>query len=266
MQTGELRKTLEFRDPFVAQFSLDGRLLAVTGGDSLVRIYGTDDFVERRTPRRDAGHSDVGLFFTPDGARLVSASTGEVRVWDISPVGPSVLGNFRVSGGSIDRLVVAADESAAYATVYTKAGDLSSVHRVDIRTGEDDEVLSDIRYYFSTRPLVSPDLSVVATIDDDWDYVSELIHFPGGESERLGRCDTVRAFDRDGRVAAFDCVSAVRRSGDSESVGASRIVDLATGDTLLDLGTTPIYTAAFGPPGDDGRRVSRSSRNAERRR
>ena len=74
--------------------------------------------------------------------------------------------------------MVAADESAAYATVYTNFGDSSSVHRVDLRSGEDDEVLGDVRYYFSTRPLVSPDLSVVATLDDD--YVSELIQLPGG--------------------------------------------------------------------------------------
>ena len=50
-----------------------------------------------------------------------------------------------MSGGLLDRLVVAADESVAYATTYTNFGDLSSVHRVDIDSGEDDEVLGDVR-------------------------------------------------------------------------------------------------------------------------
>jgi sugar lactone lactonase YvrE len=61
----------------------------------------------------------------------------------------------------------------------------------------------------------------------------------------------VRAFDRTGRVAAFDadllCTERQQEPGD-----ISRIVDLETDDTLLDLGDTVIYAAAFGPPGDDG--------------
>ena len=190
------------------------------------------------------------IFFAPDGSRLVSASTGEVRVWDISPTGPPALGNFQVSGDLLDRLVVAADESIAYATVYTNSGDLSSVHRVDMRSGEDDEVLSDVRYYFSTRPLVSPDLSVVATLDDD--YVSELIQLPGGDSTRLERCESVRAFDRSGRVAAVDTylLCEERRTGGRPTPAGSSTSRRATRSSIWR--TPSIYAAAFGPPGDDG--------------
>ena len=39
---------------------------------------------------------------------------------------------------------------------------------------------------------------------------------------------------------------------DRSSSGSSRIVDLETGDTLVDLADTVVYAAAFGPPGDDG--------------
>ena len=147
--------------------------------------------------------------------------------------------------------MVAADESVAYATVYTSSGDLSSVHRVDLRSGEDDEVLGDVRYYFSTRPLVSPDLSVVATLDDD--YVTELIQLPGGDSTRLGRCESVRAFDRSGRVAARRRTYLLCEERGQEPGGASRIVDLETGRDARSIWETPsIYAAAFGPPGDDG--------------
>ena len=193
LETGELRGTIELRDPLFAKFSPDGRDLAITGEDGLIRIYDTDDFVERDRLVGSSG-PPTQIFFAPDGAHVVSAATGEVRIWDISPTGPPALGNFQVAGDLVDRLRVAADESVAYATVYTNSGDLSSVHRVDLRSGEDDEVLSDVRYYFSTRPLVSPDLSVVATLDDD--FVTELIELPSGDPTRLERCESVRAFDQ----------------------------------------------------------------------
>ena len=248
MDTGEVR-TLDVRGPIIAQFDPDGRVLAVSGDDGLIRLYDTDDLAERQRLVGTAGAPDR-IFFTPDGSHLLSARSGEIRNWDISRVGLPVLGNFQVTGSLLDRLVVAADESAAYATAYTASGNLSSVHRIDMRNGKDDEVLADVPWYFSTRPLVSPDLSVVATLDDE--YVSELIQLPGGDSTRLERCESVRAFDRSGRVAALDAHLLCEERG-QEPGASSRIVDLETGDTLVDLGDSfVIYAAAFGPPATDG--------------
>ena len=81
--------------------------------------------------------------------------------------------------------------------------------------------------------------------------MSELVELVGGGSTRLERCDSVRAFDRTGRVAAVDAVLLCFEQG--QQIGSlSRIVDLETDETLLGLGPIPIYAAAFGPPGDDG--------------
>jgi DNA-binding SARP family transcriptional activator/serine/threonine protein kinase/WD40 repeat protein len=248
IETGVVRGTIELRDPLFEKFSADGRLLAISGEDGLIRLYDTDDLVERERLTGTSG-VPVQLLFTPDGTRLMSAKTGEVRIWDISAVGRRDLGNFHVSGGLLDRLVVAADASTAYATTYTYSGDISSVHRVDIGTGGDEEVLTDVRHFFSTRPLVSPDLSVVATPGED--FVTSLVRLPAGDSTRLAPCESVRAFDQRGRVAAVDSFLVCDERGQEVS-GASRIVDLQTGDTLLDLGDSAIYAAAFSPPGDDG--------------
>jgi WD40 repeat protein len=247
--TGEVRGTLSFREPNFAQFSPDGSALAVAGSDSLVRLYDTDRFVETMRLSGTTG-GPFHLLFAPDGSRLVSARTGEIRTWDISPGGPSELGNFHVDGGLLDRLAVAGDESVAYATVHTNAGRISSVHHVDKASGADDEVLADVRYYFSTRPLVSPDLSVMAAPDAN--FVTSLVRLPDGPQTPLGRCESVRAFDQTGRLAAVDghlvCEEVFGEPGT-----ASRIMDLESGGTVLDLGDAVVYAAAFGPPAGDGR-------------
>lgn len=246
---GELIATIPNRAPAVAQFSADGRTLAVTGDDSAIRIYDTDQFVERLRLTGTSG-SPAQVLFAPDGTGIVSARPGEIRTWDISATGNPELGNFQVAGGLLDRIAVATDEDVAYATAYTNFGQISTVHRIDLTTGVDDDVLGDVRYYFSTRPIVSPDLSVVAAPDED--FVTSLVRLPAGGSTVLARCESVRAFAANGRLAAVDgqlvCNEVFQEAG-----VASRIVDTRSGATVLDLGGTVIFAAAFGPPGDDGR-------------
>jgi DNA-binding SARP family transcriptional activator/WD40 repeat protein len=249
IETGDVETTIDLRDPLFAEFSPDGRHLAVSSADSLVRVYDTVDYAEQYRLAGTSG-SPSQVSFSPDGARVVAAGAGEIRTWDLTPSGPRVLGNFEVSGEPLDRLVVSGDETTAYATAYTDSGLRSSVHSVDITNREKHELLADVPYYFSTRPLVSGDLSVMATLDED--FVTNLVRLPSGDSTRLEPCESVRAFDADGRVAAIDTHLLCEERG-QEATNSSRIVDLESGDTILDLPDTAIYAAAFGRPGDDGR-------------
>ena len=90
---------------------------------------------------------------------------------------------------------------------------------------------------------------MVATLDEN--DVSHIVKLPGGGSTPLARCETIRAFDQNGRTAVVDGqLLCSERNQDTR--GVSRIVDLKTDRTLLDLGSTAIFRAAFGPPGDAG--------------
>jgi WD40 repeat protein len=248
--TGDMLGTIPLRDPLFAQFSPDGKTLAVTAEDSLIRLYDTEEFVKTAELAGTSGPPGIP-YFAPDGSRLVTASAGELRMWDISAARPRILGNFQVSGESLDRLVVAADESQAFATVYTDSGLRTSVHRVDLRSGDEVEELSDVPYYFSTRPLVSPDLSWMTALDED--FVTTLVAISGGDSTQLQRCHSVRAFDASGGVAALDAHLVCEERGEETGEGNSRIVELQTDETLVDLGEEFIlYAAAFGPSTDGG--------------
>ena len=72
--------------PGEPEFSPDGKLFAVAGGDNLIRVYSTAAYTQELVL---AGSPDqpFGMAFSPDSSRLVSAVPGQLRSWDLSPQG-----------------------------------------------------------------------------------------------------------------------------------------------------------------------------------
>ncbi len=86
----------------------------------------------------------IGLAFTPDDQRLVSAAPGQLRTWDLRPQGPAALGNFHVDSGFVGSFAVAADESSAVIDTY-HAGS-GSLQRVGT-DGSNTVIADELRQY-----------------------------------------------------------------------------------------------------------------------
>ena len=67
-----------------------------------------------------AGSPDqpIGLAFSPDSSRLLSAVPGQLRSWDLSPQGPPALGNFHATGGYVGLFAVGPNRASALVTSY----------------------------------------------------------------------------------------------------------------------------------------------------
>ena len=253
LTTGASRATLDMPSPGQPQFSRDGHL-AVAGGDNLIRIYDTTDYAQQLVL---AGSSDqpIGLAFSPDSSRLVSAVPGQVRTWDLSLQGPPALGNFHATGGYVGLFAVSSDRSTALVTMYKDV--FGHVERVDQATGTITTVIGDLRQDTPAVTQLSGDMAQAAGLDQNW--LAHEVDLSTGRSIPLGRCDDIVALDSSGATALVDGVSlCAPNHGPTPPPlpgppGSSRVVDMATGRTVLDLGTMELRGGVFGPPGADGR-------------
>ncbi|HMK10691.1 MAG TPA: WD40 repeat domain-containing protein, partial [Acidimicrobiales bacterium] len=254
LTTGDPIAKLDMPSPGNIAFSADGKLVAVDGGDNLIRVYTAPSYTQ---PLVLAGSPDqpIGLAFSHDASQLISAAPGQLRSWDLSPQGPRALGNFRATGGFVGLFGVAADQAHALVTVY-KDG-IGAVERVDQPTGTVTQVWGDLDQQTPSDTAMSADMTEVAGLDQQ--RVDHGLDVDTGQTVALAPCEQVIRLDRSGTTALVDGQSACEAElspGTAPVSGqptSSRVVDMSTGRTILDLGKTLLWGGEFGPPRADGR-------------
>ena len=138
----------------------------------------------------------------------------------------------------------------------TESPDASvTVERIDLATGDGIQVADGLHFQRANMgPLISGDLHLAAGLDDE--FRTHVIDLDTGADVELGRCEVVRALDQTGRLALIDGeVLCEADSGQAVLPGPgvhSRVLDLRTGGTVLDLGARDMWSGVFGPPAADG--------------
>lgn len=221
-----------------------GGLLASGGIDGLVRLHDPDD---GSVVTALAGHTgDLGdIAFYPDGERLVSAGfEGEARVWKITPSGD---GGVLDTGPVSDVLDIHLSPNGEEITVNVTG----ATRRFEVATGELLGSIEGTMNQFVAAP-VSPDWRLHAYVDSVGEgWVRDLVD--GGIVAALPPCTVPRAFSQDGSTLVLDGASLCRGDPPQGFELRSRLIDVATGEELLDFDAFPVGAgspgAVFNPAG-----------------
>ncbi len=236
-------------------WSPDGRL-AHSSNDGTVRVAAIGDDPDELVL---AGHSDgvTSIAFTPDARRLVSVSwADETRVWDVTPGGPSELGNLLVGEGRAWD-VIASPVGDQFALTVDLPAENQRVVTVDASTGTSTSRLDGLWHATHHMAHVSQDLTIVAALDPE--HRAHVYDLASGEPRlQLPPCLSPRGISPDGsRVVVdgrllcthTDASNRIVRDPPTDAVLRSAVVDARTGAVIRDLGERPITWALLGPPG-----------------
>jgi DNA-binding SARP family transcriptional activator/serine/threonine protein kinase/WD40 repeat protein len=246
-----------FPNPWVNDvvWSPDGRL-AHSSNDGTVRVVRIGDDPDELVL---AGHSDgvTAIAFTPDARRLISVSwADETRVWDVTPAGPSDLGNLPVGEGRAWD-VIASPEGDPLALTVDLPAEEQRVVTVDPSTGTATIRLDGLWQGMHHVAHVSRDLTTVAALDPD--HRTHVYDLASGDPRlELPPCLSPRGISPDGSRLVVDgrllCTvyqgsRQVVRNPPTDAVLRSAVIDARTGAEIRDLGERPITWALLGPPG-----------------
>jgi len=231
-----------------------GDRLAIAGANqSPVRVVdaasGKEDMALRG---HESGSWDVA--FLGDGDRLVSVGyAGGLRVWDVTDGGPAALHAFAPSSGAPEAVQLSPD--GAEMVVSTADG---TVDRIATATGT---VLASLTGQLVGPPTFAPPVSL------NWQRVAS-VDATGGRTvirdlrsldpvAEVPTCASPLGFSPDGSLLALDglgpCTPDMggtpRFAPTSGTVLRTRVLDVASGREILDLGDHGSIDARFNPPG-----------------
>jgi WD40 repeat protein len=217
-----------YSDPQVITWSEDGTRIALSGNDADVTI------IDAETGEIDlvlSGH-DASVFSTawhPSGEKLASIAfdNEDTRIWDVRPEGPDSRGFIAVRGDGV--LGVLDGNGRLLYNAFGIGADL-----IDPETGTVESF--DLAVGFPDIPLVSEDGTFVAGRDHTGAGV--IVDVESGETTPLHECALPRGISWDGTYVAVesDC--------DREEFSAG-VIELATGEHIIDLGDQPLGLADF---------------------
>lgn len=247
--------------PYEPAWNTDGTSVAYWGNEGIIRLLDPDTGEELITLEGHTSGVSDGVFH-PDGERLMSAAEDEeVRIWDITPGGPAVLGAVRVLSGEPGNWSFSTDGSELIATT-----DAGTVERIVLATGESREVSSE-QFVLSLPP-------VYPVISEDWQTMASLVAVSDEEGGLVGLEGTVRnletqevlrnlppctvptALSSDGALLLLNaekiCVTTQLLTPPPGTDLTSRIIEVATGDEILNLGDRAAAWGSFSPGGAVG--------------
>ena len=226
-----------YADPQVISWSEDGTRIALSGNDADVTIIDAETGdIELVLSGHDA--SVYSTTWHPSGEKLASIAfdNEDTRIWDVRREGPDSRGFIAIRGdgviGGLD-----ADGRVLY-NAFGIGADLISPETGTVQS-------FDLAVGFPDLALVSGDGSLLTGRDHEGAGV--LVDVESGDITRLHECALPRGISSDGRYVAVE-------SGCDRGEFSAGVIDLATGEQIIDVGEKSVFLADF------THRVGRESR------
>jgi WD40 repeat protein len=220
----------------------DGTTVAAGGDEGLLRLIDLGTGTEIMFLPGPAGNA--GIAFDPVAGLLASSHVTGAQVWDVSVAGPPALGAIAVGSGRPYMLDVSPDGAEVAASTWDGT--------LERRSATDGALLGSMDGLW-TDPGVHP------VVSGDWGSVALVTEEGAAEVRRLSTAEVVaalppctnpRALSPDGARVLVDgwwlCAPGDAPPGADLT---SRLIDVASGAELLDLGPRNVFRAAFNPGG-----------------
>jgi DNA-binding SARP family transcriptional activator/WD40 repeat protein len=242
LDTQDLMQSQPHPDPQVMTWSGNGSRLAVSGNDADVTIL--DQGLGWEPGLVLTGHSTSvwATAFHPSGKTLASASEdGAVLIWDVTEAG--AVGDEAVALGTPVGLIFLGPDRRMI------AGSGSGAMTVDLTTGG---VEATLPINQPTDLIPNDRLTTVAGVNfvDPGPVAGRLVDAGSGQiTEEFSDCLLPRGISFDDRLVVLDAVEACEPG---ITTTPSQVLDLETGDIVIDLGGRNVQKAVFSPEAYDG--------------